>query len=90
MSSARLIRGRLPFEEAAPEPSLRPRQEIRLQETRKDHLPPVEQSLIDYLRKTYPVSVSLSHTLRDYDRMAGIQEVLDHLQALHDEQQNPP
>jgi hypothetical protein len=90
MSSARLIRGRLPFEEAAPEPSLRERQVIRASNNGEPAPPPVEQSLIDYLRKTYPVSVTLSHTLRDYDRMAGIQEVLDHLQTLHDEQQNPP
>jgi len=91
MSGARINRGRFPFEETPTGPDLRPKQEIRLRSTSTGNPPPpVEQSLIDYLMRTYPLTVSLSHTLRDYDRMAGIQEVIEHLQAVHDEQQQPP
>lgn len=50
--------------------------------------PTIDKALLDYLRTQFTVRLSSELTLRDYDRMAGNQEVIEHLEALYLYQQN--
>lgn len=51
-------------------------------------VPVVDKELLDYLLAAFPVSLSEEKSLRDYDRMLGSQQVIQHLKALWKEQNN--
>jgi hypothetical protein len=48
--------------------------------------PPVDAELLEHLRDLFIVRVNQDYVLRTYDRMVGNQEVINYLQALHDQQ----
>lgn len=50
-------------------------------------LPPkVDEALVHYLKQFFPVTLSRDAALRDYDRMLGAQELIQHLEGLVKEQ----
>lgn len=50
-------------------------------------LPPkVDEELVRYLKQSFQVTLSRDATLRDYDRMLGAQELIQHLEGLVKEQ----
>lgn len=50
--------------------------------------PQVPPELVPYLERVFAPAVSRGRELRDYDRMVGHQEVLDHLRALVEQQKS--
>ena len=48
--------------------------------------PMVDGKLIAYLRQAFAPRVAVDADLRLYDRQVGAQEVIQHLQALHEDQ----
>ena len=83
MSSARLNRtpasspagGGIDFPVSAPR-----RTDVRV--------PEIDEDLITYLQATFRVSLAPDFSLRDYDRMLGAQQVIEHLKGLWEEQNN--
>jgi len=66
-----------------------PKQQVRIEDL--GHIGPepvIEEDLIAYLNRIFPVTVSRSHDLRAYDIMCGQQEVISHLARLRKEQQS--
>lgn len=57
-----------------------------IQHPASDGLPYVDQPLLAYLIEQFPVRVSEHLDLRDYDRMAGQQQIIEHLRTLFDNQ----
>lgn len=51
--------------------------------------PYIAPELLMYLRSKFAPSVSHYYDLRNYDRQVGWQEVMDHLQHIHDTQGAP-
>lgn len=51
-------------------------------------VPPIDAALVEYLRRAFPFKLERDKSLRDYDRELGAREVIDHLAALYDEQNN--
>lgn len=49
-------------------------------------IPEIDGALIEYLRRAYPITLDPSYDLRAYDRQLGAKMVIDHLAALHEEQ----
>lgn len=50
-------------------------------------LPPsIDLALLDYLTQAFAVRLSPSFTERDYDRMLGHQQVIEHLKSIYDQQ----
>lgn len=54
----------------------------------KVRVPEIDKDLIAYLQAIFPVSLSPEYSLRDYDRMLGAQQVIEHLKSLWEAQNN--
>jgi hypothetical protein len=74
--------------EYAPGQTLRPQQVLHPRNLSPLSVPYVDPQLIAYLRSAFPVSVARDKDLRDYDRLVGQQEIIDHLVQLEREQRN--
>lgn len=84
--SVRIQRGVPEGEE--PSGSLRAKQKVLIEDLGAIGPEPViEEDLIIYLNRLFPVTVSRSHDLRTYDTMCGHREVIDALVRLRKEQQ---
>lgn len=55
--------------------------------TENEFIPNIEPELITYLRRRFPISLAPQNSLRDYDMMLGRQQVVEHLEALWEAQQ---
>lgn len=49
--------------------------------------PHISKELLQHLGEIFPIKASKDFALRDYDRIVGHQEVIQHLQALYAQQQ---
>jgi hypothetical protein len=90
MSSARLNRhhGTPASHSAGGEPDLTTLNKGHATSRGELSAPPVDQELIDYLKKVFQVRLSEHYDIRVYDRMLGAQQVIENLQKLHDIQNN--